>query len=101
MNKELMEALKAVNELSLWLIQEIRKNGIGLVAVTDFWLKLQTDEEFKKMIIAGYTDINKVPSEIPAMGVREWADVVKLQIDYGVKIFELLKAAQAVPQVTA
>lgn len=85
------EALVAVNETSILLIQATRD---GLQPVQDFGgviAKYQSDPEFKSKVDAAFKDAGKIPAEAKDIDVSEAIEIGMLQLGYVPKIISAFK----------
>jgi hypothetical protein len=88
--KETTEALKAVNELTIFFANAF-KDGVELQDFEVFWNKLMNDVEFKKIINDGYDNYKLIPSEMKDIDLTEGLTMASLQITYIPRLVEAFK----------
>lgn len=88
--KETKEALKGINELSLCLIKSF-KDGVQTSDFMELFVKLQTDEDFKKALTDAADGIKEVPAEISDISMAEGVELAMVQIQYLPKLIEAFK----------
>jgi len=88
--KETKEALKGVLALAV-LMAELFKDGIQAEDAATVFMKLQTDDAFKKCLVEAYNGANLVPSEIKDLSLLEVMELAKVAIDEATKIITALQ----------
>lgn len=86
-SKELVVALIAI----AGLLAEEFKDGVQAADFADIVAKLATNEELKAKIVAAYTDIEKVPSEIKEVTLVEGLDLLSAVIPEVLKLLASVK----------
>lgn len=93
--KESKELLIAANEIAICLISKL-KDGLQLGEdVAAIILKLQTDQEFKAKMDAGFTGVGEIKAELQDLSVSEIIDLASEQIQYVPKLIEAAKKEEA------
>lgn len=79
--KETSEALRGVNEISLFLVQRF-KDGLGFDDATAMWEKLKDDEAFKLKVKQGYEGYKLIPAEFKDLDAGEGLELASVQLEY-------------------
>ena len=88
--KETKEALAAINEIAVFLIETF-KDGFQLRDVVDIWEKVTSNEEFRSLLQKAYEDYGKIPEELADIDLREMAELGALQLGYLPRIIESIR----------
>ena len=95
--KETTEALEALNEISLLLLQRF-SDGFGVDDFVAIWDKLKSDEEFKAVLAAGFDKYSEVPAEIKDTDIGEGLDLLNVQIKYLPALLDSFKKEEVVAE---
>lgn len=88
--KETTEALKAINEVSLFLI-DIFKDGVDLGDFPKIWEKITKDEDFKKTVAEAFEGYSKIPAELSDVDIEEGVELATMQLRYLPAIVKAIK----------
>lgn len=87
--------LKAVNELSIMLINQF-KDGVQVNDFVEMWNKFSTDEAFKAKMEAAWNQYKTIPAELKDIDAGEALELAAVQIEYIPAIVEAFKKEEVI-----
>lgn len=87
--------LKAVNELSIMLINQF-KDGVQVNDFVEMWNKFSTDEAFKAKMEAAWNQYKSIPAELKDIDAGEALELAAVQIEYIPAIVEAFKKEEVI-----
>lgn len=93
--KETKEAVIGAMVLGAFLYNKF-SDGVQATDFVSIMSKFETDEEFKSMIVAAYTDANKIGEEVKDLDFSEGIELGLAVLQELPKIIDTLKAKQLV-----
>ena len=85
--RETKEVLKAMNEITLFLIEAL-KDGVDFSDFVDFYNKVTKDQKFSILLRDAYDGMGEIPEELSDLDMREGLELIQLQLDYIPKIVD-------------
>jgi len=88
--QEVKDVIVGVNELSVYLIS-LFQDGIQAGDFVSMWDKMQTDAEFKALLMKAYDGVPEIKKELQDLDVAEAVELVSLQASFIPKFLDALK----------
>jgi hypothetical protein len=73
------------------VVVELMKDGFQVTDLTSFWLKLQTDAEFKAKLVAAYENYSAIPEEVKHLNAEESFELIGAALPEILKLIKSFK----------